>query len=183
MNVRPIPLVLVLTFSTWLLPASAAALAAGAGSKLPDKIEFNRDIRPILSDNCYACHGPDKNKRKADLRLDTKDGSARQGGAHRRRRCPQAGRERALAASLFQGRRPHAAGSVRQGAFRYRSKAAPPLDRAGSKMGGALGLFADRPPATAGVKPGCDAQKRRRPLHFARASTSTGSHRRPRRIA
>src|SRR5580700_3461976 len=71
MNVRP--LVLVLTFSM-LLPATGAALAAGAGSKLPDKIEFNRDIRPILSDNCYACHGPDKNKRKADLRLDSKEG-------------------------------------------------------------------------------------------------------------
>src|SRR5580700_4736969 len=71
MNVRP--LVLVLTFSM-LLPATGAALAAGAGSKLPDKIEFNRDIRPILSDNCYACHGPDKNKRKADLRLDTRQG-------------------------------------------------------------------------------------------------------------
>ncbi|MBI1832183.1 MAG: DUF1549 domain-containing protein, partial [Planctomycetes bacterium] len=38
-------------------------------------IEFNRDIRPILSDNCYTCHGPAKSTRKVDLRVDTKDGA------------------------------------------------------------------------------------------------------------
>src|SRR5688500_16888383 len=40
-----------------------------APGELP-KIDFNRDVRPILSDHCYACHGPDENKRKAGLRLD-----------------------------------------------------------------------------------------------------------------
>ena len=37
-------------------------------------VDFNQDIRPILADHCYPCHGPDRNKRKADLRLDSPDG-------------------------------------------------------------------------------------------------------------
>jgi mono/diheme cytochrome c family protein len=36
----------------------------------PVKLEYNRDIRPILAENCFACHGPDSAARKADLRLD-----------------------------------------------------------------------------------------------------------------
>src|SRR5262249_24494755 len=44
-----------------------------SGPALAGKIEFNRDVRPILADNCFACHGPDSAARKADLRLDVRE--------------------------------------------------------------------------------------------------------------
>src|SRR3954447_16188742 len=67
-----------------LLRSSAAILLSGcllsstcsgvADSKLdPTPISFNHDIRPILSEHCYACHGPDEGKRKAGLRLDNQE--------------------------------------------------------------------------------------------------------------
>lgn len=44
-----------------------------AYEKLPDKIDFNFHVRPILSDRCFSCHGPDENARKAELRLDLEE--------------------------------------------------------------------------------------------------------------
>src|SRR5438067_11404256 len=65
---RPLPFALCCA-----LLLSPAALHADE-SRPGGKVEFNRDIRPILSDTCYTCHGPAKSTRKAGLRLDTQDG-------------------------------------------------------------------------------------------------------------
>src|SRR2546430_619330 len=53
-----------------LLTTLIATFCLGAAT---NEVQFNRDVRPILSENCYACHGPDKNQRKAKLRLDVRE--------------------------------------------------------------------------------------------------------------
>jgi hypothetical protein len=71
-----------------LLPSAviaAALLAAAAGcsrnhpnlSQTQQHLDFNQDVQPILASNCYSCHGPDPEMRKANLRLDLEESAFR----------------------------------------------------------------------------------------------------------
>ena len=71
MNSKARPAWIVSLLAVWALPTFASA----AG--LPEKVGYNQHIKPLLSDRCFSCHGPDEKARKGKLRLDTKEGAFR----------------------------------------------------------------------------------------------------------
>lgn len=60
-------------------PAAAASPAVAVAA---DELRYDRDVRPILSDHCFTCHGQDPGKRQAKLRLDRPDGDGTLHGGH-----------------------------------------------------------------------------------------------------
>lgn len=62
-----------------ILPLIVGLPAAAGLSATANPIQFNRDVRPILSENCFVCHGHDKNHRKAKLQLDVRDVAIQRG--------------------------------------------------------------------------------------------------------
>ncbi|MFN0121907.1 MAG: hypothetical protein ACKV2V_15540, partial [Blastocatellia bacterium] len=64
-------IILVMTLSLCAVFLTPPTISTGQSAPATRAVDFNREIRPILADNCFACHGPDDNQRKARLRFDT----------------------------------------------------------------------------------------------------------------
>ncbi|HLF93333.1 MAG TPA: DUF1549 domain-containing protein, partial [Planctomycetota bacterium] len=70
---RPVAVLYFSLSALLCLPGPGMEAQQAKDAPLPDKVQFNRDIRPILSDTCVQCHGPSAQVRKGNLRLDTRE--------------------------------------------------------------------------------------------------------------
>jgi hypothetical protein len=83
MGMAPSPIRLVLLLASGLGLAFAGASGVAARAQAPPaapRVSFNRDIRPILSNNCFACHGPYEQQRETKFHFDTKEGAFAEDG-------------------------------------------------------------------------------------------------------
>src|SRR5437867_12191767 len=62
-----------LAVAFWWVSIVFLSVTSGQVPAEPARVGFNRDVRPIMSDTCFRCHGPDRNARMAGLRLDIRD--------------------------------------------------------------------------------------------------------------
>jgi len=73
---RPMVAVVLTVVGTCLTgPSGGAAEPSSTPAEAAAPIDYSRDIRPLLSDRCYQCHGPDEHERQAELRIDSKEGA------------------------------------------------------------------------------------------------------------
>ena len=137
---------------------SPAARAQGTAAAPP--VSFNRDIRPILANNCFACHGPDEKQRETKFHFDTEEGAFAKAGVIERGNSAESLLIEMITHPGSEGA--HAAGRFRVRAHRPADRAAAPMDRPGGEMGYALGLHArQRGPSR---RPVSDTQWVRNPI-------------------
>ena len=75
LNFNPQFFVVLSLLLFWSACTDRHAYSPEVAARLPEVIDYNYHVKPILSDRCYTCHGPDENARKANLRLDIKEGA------------------------------------------------------------------------------------------------------------
>ncbi len=150
---------LAVTLTVWAVYSSAIAADA--------PIDFDRQIRPILSDNCFACHGPDAKARKANLRLDVKESVFSPTDSGERPVVPG----NAKASELLRrdrehrSRSAHAAGQHEQDAQGRGDRAAAPWIEQGATWREHWAFVPPKRPALPAVKNAAWPRNADRPLH------------------